>query len=162
MCVHMRTHLPEPLHNVAVRRAVLQPGVVPPVLHVHRAQTRHDQLQLTLVKGLEEVGRDELVEAFLQGVELLVDAHLEAPLHVEMHVLFLVLIGDRDVLAVGLEIVVGDAAEFVMFHAEGAVKHAFYVVLTVGTGGGEGERVRERNRVGEREQSGREKRGENL
>lgn len=40
-------------------------------------------LQLFLVKGLEQVLRNHLVEAFLQGQELGLDAVQEPPVHIQ-------------------------------------------------------------------------------
>ncbi len=51
--------------------------------------------------------RDDLVESLLEGHELLVDTHLEAPLDVEGNIFALILIGDGNVLSVWLEVMVG-------------------------------------------------------
>lgn len=77
--------------------------------------------------------RDQLVEALLESDELFLNAHFEAPLHVEMDVVLLVFIGDWDVLAVGFQVIGCDLAELVVLDAEGGVKHAFYVIFPVGT-----------------------------
>ena len=87
------------------------------------------------------------MESFLQRQELLVYAHLESPLDVEVDIVFFVFVSDWDVLTVGLEIIVCDSAKSVVFYAEGAVKHTIYVVFTVGGREGEGGRGREGGEV---------------
>ena len=138
----MHTYLPEPLYNITIQSAVFQLGIIHPVVHIHRPQPRNNQLQLSLVKQLQQVRWEQFVESFLQRQELLVYAHLESPLDVEVDIVFFVFVGDWDVLTVGLEIIVCDSAKSVVFYAEGAVKHTIYVVFTVGGregGGREGE-----------------------
>ena len=60
-------------HLLRLRGAVFKPGVCLPVLEVYGAQSTDDQLQLPLVKSLQQALRDQLVEAFLEGQELLLD-----------------------------------------------------------------------------------------
>ena len=98
-------YLPKPFGNVCVRGAVLQSRVALPILHIHRSQSGHYQLQLLLIELFEEVWRYELLETFLDGHELLLDSNSEPPLDVEVDVFLLVVIGDRDILTVGFEIV---------------------------------------------------------
>lgn len=40
-------------------------------------------LQFLLIKGLEKVFRDDLIEAFLQGQKLSLDAVKETPVHIQ-------------------------------------------------------------------------------
>lgn len=121
--------LPEPLDDVRVGRAVLQPGVLLPVADVDRPEAADHELELALVEGPQQLGRYELVEALLEGEKLLLDAAHEAVIDVEPHVLFLVLLGHRDVLAAGLELVVLEDAEAAVLDHEGRVQHAVYAVL---------------------------------
>ena len=53
--------------------AVFEPRVSFPVYQVDCAKSPDHELQLPLVEGLEQVLRDEVVEAFLEGQELLLD-----------------------------------------------------------------------------------------
>lgn len=53
-----------------------------------------DELQLSLVEGLQHALRDELVEPLLEGKELLLDAPAPAVVDVEADVLPLVLVGN--------------------------------------------------------------------
>ena len=91
------------------------------------------------------------MEASLQGQELLLNAHPKSPLDVEPgngteklpsnrgalatrdspHVLLLVFVGHRSVFAVGLQVVVGDLTESVVFHCKGGVYVAFNVVFPI-------------------------------
>ena len=71
------------------------------------------------------------MEAALKSHKLLVDAHTETPLYIQTHILFLVLVGDFDVLAVGLEFVMSDATKSIVIHCKGLVKHIIYVIVTV-------------------------------
>lgn len=62
----VRLHgLPEPLDDVGVGGAVLQPRVGLPVVDVDLTQATHYELQLFLVESLEQVLGDDLVEALL-------------------------------------------------------------------------------------------------
>ncbi len=69
------------------------------------------------------------MESLLEGHELLVDTHLEVPLDVEGNIFALVLIGDRNVLSVWLEVIVGDATKLIVLHTEGHVKHTINIIL---------------------------------
>lgn len=86
----------------------------------------------------------EFVESFLEGHELFLDANLEPPLDVEVDVLFLVLIRDRDVLATGSQVVVGDLSKSVVLYTERHVKYVSDVIIPVMRGG--------RGEKGEREE----------
>lgn len=92
------------------------------------------------------------MEACLQGHKLLLNAYSESPLDIEPsnggkkfpsnrgslsnkgtspHILLFVLIGHRDVFAIGLQIVVSNLPKSVMFHCKGSVYIAFNVVLPI-------------------------------
>ncbi len=47
------------------------------------------------------------------------------------HILLLVLVGDGDVLAIGLEIVVGDLPKSIVLHSKRGLDHTLNIVLTV-------------------------------
>ena len=51
-----------------------------PVVDINVCDTANEQLKLALVENVDQVGRDELVEALHKGVELLIDTLLNAPL----------------------------------------------------------------------------------
>jgi hypothetical protein len=53
--------------------------VLLPVIDINICDTANEQLKLALVEDVDQVGRDELVEALYESVELLVDTLLNAP-----------------------------------------------------------------------------------
>lgn len=53
--------------------------VLAPIVHVHVAHTADKQLELALVEDVDQLLRDELVEAAEEGLELLLDALDDAP-----------------------------------------------------------------------------------
>lgn len=72
---------------------------------------------------------DDLIEALLQSQELGLNASQETPVDVEPHVFFLGVLGDRDALAVGLELMLNDLSVGVVFYAEGVVQHTCDVIV---------------------------------
>jgi hypothetical protein len=53
--------------------------VLLPVVDVDICDTANEQLKLTLIEDVDQVGRDELVEALHKGIELLINTLLNAP-----------------------------------------------------------------------------------
>jgi len=53
--------------------------VLLPVIDINICDTANEQLKLALIEDVDQVGRDELVEALHESVELLVDTLLNAP-----------------------------------------------------------------------------------
>ena len=70
------------------------------------------------------------MEASLKSHKLFLYTNTKSPLDIQTHILFLVLIGDLDLLTVGLEIMVRDATEPVMVHGERLVKYTVDVIVT--------------------------------
>jgi hypothetical protein len=54
--------------------------VLLPVIDIDICDTADEQLKLTLVEDVDQVGGDELVEALHKGIELLINTLLNAPL----------------------------------------------------------------------------------
>lgn len=50
-----------------------------PVVNIDICDTTNEKLKLALIEDVDQVGRDELVEALHESVELLVDTLLNAP-----------------------------------------------------------------------------------
>lgn len=71
------------------------------------------------------------MEASLESHELLLYTYTKPPLNIKTDILLLVLICDFDLLAAGLEIVVGDSTKFVMIHRKGLVEHTINIIFTV-------------------------------
>lgn len=74
------TYLPEVLNHGILFVVASVIGVLHPVVNVDFRDTTNEQFKLPLVKDVDEIGRDELVEALDEGVELLLDTLLNAPL----------------------------------------------------------------------------------
>ena len=75
----MVTHLPEVLYHRITFSVAAVVGVLLPVIDIDICNTANEQLKLALIEDVDQVGRDELVEALHECVELLVDALLNAP-----------------------------------------------------------------------------------
>ena len=78
--------------------------VRPPVVAVDFGHASDDELELTRVEDVDQVARDDLVEASEEGLDLSLDALDDAPLDAELDVLTLVGVGDGDVGAARLEL----------------------------------------------------------
>ncbi|TNN47973.1 hypothetical protein EYF80_041835 [Liparis tanakae] len=121
---------PEPLDDVAVQGAVLQAGVGLPVSDVDLSQAAHDELELFFIEGFEQVLRDDLVEAFLQRQKLSLDAVQETPAHIQpAGGMREDVLGDRDTLAVGLELVLDDFSVGIVLDTERVVQDAGDVIV---------------------------------
>jgi hypothetical protein len=73
------THLPEVLYHGIAFGVTAVVGVLLPVVDVDICDTANEQLKLTLIEDVDQVGRDELVEALHKGIELLINTLLNAP-----------------------------------------------------------------------------------
>lgn len=73
------THLPEVLYHRITFSVAAVVGVLLPVIDIDICDTSNEQLKFALIEDVDQVGRDELVEALHECVELLVDALLNAP-----------------------------------------------------------------------------------
>ena len=140
--------LPEPLHDLVVDLVptvvreldpVIAAGTIvsddPPRrvkgdLHIDLGHTADEQLQLALVKYIDQVLRNELAEARHERVKLLLDAPGDAVLDDEVHVFLLVLLRDGDVRAAGLELDSDHLSEAVLGRGERLVNDIRDVVLT--------------------------------
>jgi hypothetical protein len=74
------TYLPEVLYHRITFSVAAVIGVLLPVVDINICDTANEQLELALVEDVDQVGRDELVEALHKGVELFIDTLLNAPL----------------------------------------------------------------------------------
>eukprot|EP00053_Salpingoeca_punica_P014969 m.136846 g.136846 ORF g.136846 m.136846 type:complete len:650 (+) comp16591_c0_seq3:562-2511(+) len=86
----------------AVARAVL--GVGLQVVHVHVRQAGDDHLQLLLVEDGNLLLRNQLVEAVLEGLDLLLDHLCQLGVRHQVHILLLRLVGHVDIPPVRLEV----------------------------------------------------------
>ena len=73
------TYLPEVLYHRITFSVAAVIGVLLPVVDINICDTANEQLELALVEDVDQVGRDELVEALHKGIELLIDTLLDAP-----------------------------------------------------------------------------------
>jgi hypothetical protein len=73
-------HLPEVLDHLVALLVAAIVGMLLPVFHVDVGDTADEELEFALVKDVDELGGDELVEAGDEGVELLFDSGLDLPL----------------------------------------------------------------------------------
>ena len=73
------TYLPEVLYHGIAFGVTAVVGVLLPVVDIDICDTANEQLKLTLIEDVDQVGRDELVEALHKGIELLIDTLLNAP-----------------------------------------------------------------------------------
>ena len=71
---------PEVLDDLIVLGVAAVVGVLLPVVHVDICDTADQQLELALVEHIDQIRRDQLVEAGDEGGELLLDSLLDAPL----------------------------------------------------------------------------------
>jgi hypothetical protein len=72
-------YLPEILyHGIALSVAAVV-CVLLPVVNIDVCYSTNEQLELTLIEDVDQVSRDELVEALHKGVELLIHTFLDAP-----------------------------------------------------------------------------------
>jgi hypothetical protein len=72
--------LPEVLDDFVVFSVATVIRVFLPVVHVDVGDTADEELEFALVEHVDEIGRDELVEAGNESLELLFDALLDPPL----------------------------------------------------------------------------------
>lgn len=73
-------YLPEVLHDRVALGVATIVGVLLPVVDINVCYATDEQLELTLVEDVDEISGDELVEALHEGVELLINTLLDAPL----------------------------------------------------------------------------------
>jgi len=75
----VETDLPEILDDGILLVVTTIIGVLDPIININLADTTNEQLELSLIEDIDEIGRDELVEALNKSLELLVDTLLNAP-----------------------------------------------------------------------------------
>lgn len=73
------TYSPKVLNDLVLLSVAPVIGVLLPILDVDVRDTAYEQLQLTLVEDVDQVGWNQLVEAGDEGVELLFDTFLDTP-----------------------------------------------------------------------------------
>lgn len=123
------TYLPEVLNDNIVLRISAVVGVFLPVVNIDICDTSDEQLQFTLIKHVDQVRRDHLVEPCNECIELLFHPLLDTPFRDEFHVLFLVLVVDLDVATAFLEIDCDLFAKSLVFNGECAVDDICNVVF---------------------------------
>jgi len=75
----VETDLPEVLNDGILLIVTTVIGVLDPVIDINLTDTTNEQLKLSLIKDVDEISRDKLVEALNESLELLVDTLLDAP-----------------------------------------------------------------------------------
>lgn len=75
----VETDLPEILDDGILLVVTTVIGVLDPIIDINLTDTTDEQLKLSLIKDVDEISRDELVEALNKSLELLVDTLLNAP-----------------------------------------------------------------------------------
>jgi hypothetical protein len=73
-------YLPEVLYNRIALGVATVVGVLLPVVDIDVCYATDEQLELTLVEDVDEIGGNELVEALNKGVKLFINTLLNAPL----------------------------------------------------------------------------------
>ena len=68
------------LDNVVLLGVAPIIGVLLPIIDIDIGNAANEKLKLALIKDVDEIWRDELVEPGDEGLELLFDALLNAPL----------------------------------------------------------------------------------
>ncbi|KAI6752641.1 hypothetical protein HG530_013393 [Fusarium avenaceum] len=95
-----------------------------PVVHVNLGNTSDEELKLTLIKDVDKILRDELLETLLESLELLSDTLLNTPLDHEIDIFLLILVGNINVSAVRNEILGCHDAEPFIFGRESLLQNA--------------------------------------
>lgn len=109
---------PEPLNLWRTRRVVVILGVVLPIVHIDLRHTRDEEFEFLFGKDRDEVGRDNVIEAGQEGIELLLNGCEELVFRHEANVFVLVVLGDGYVAAVRDEVNGAIGAEFIDFDGE--------------------------------------------
>ena len=78
--VGSNTYIPEVNNDIIILSVTPVIGVLLPVIDIDISNTTDQQLKLPLVKDVDKLSRDELVEASDKGIELLLDTFLNTPL----------------------------------------------------------------------------------
>jgi hypothetical protein len=139
--------LPEPDDDLVRLGVGAVVGVAGPIVDVDLADAADEELELALVKDVDELLRDELVEARHERLELVLDPLLDAPLRDEpapvldptierpasdaLDIFLLVVFRDRALLAARPEVGRDNLAKLVVLHAERVLDDVRDVVLPV-------------------------------
>ena len=121
--------LPEELDNLVRLRVTTVIRVLLPIIDINLGNTTNQQLKLAFVEHVDQVLRDELVEALLERLELLLNTLFDPPLDHQIDIFLLVLVRNRNVPTIGDKILLGDHAESLVFSREGRVKDIRNVVV---------------------------------
>ena len=71
---------PEVLHHFVAFLVTAVVGVLLPVINIDIGDTPNQEFELPLVEDIDQLGRNELVEAGYESIELFFDAGLDLPL----------------------------------------------------------------------------------
>lgn len=121
--------LPEELDNLIRLSISSVVGVLLPILNINFGNTADQQLQLSLVKDVDKLGRDQLVETCDEGLELLINTLLDSPLDHEVDVFLLVLVGNLDITSAWLEVLHISHSESLIFGGEGLLQNTLDRVI---------------------------------
>ncbi|KAI3481094.1 hypothetical protein L1887_56668 [Cichorium endivia] len=125
-CAHA---LPEPLHHLVLLGEATVVGELLPIVHIDLRHAADEQLELALVKHVDQILRNQLGEAADERLELLLDALADAPLGHELDVLLLVLVRHLDLLSALLELDGDHLAKLVLDRGEGLFDDALDAVV---------------------------------
>jgi hypothetical protein len=78
-CIPRANTLPKVLDNFIVFGVTTVISVLFPVIHVDISDTADEEFELAFIKNVDEIWRDEFVEAGYESVKLFVDALLNPP-----------------------------------------------------------------------------------
>jgi len=104
-------------------------GMLLPVLDINVCNTPNQQFKLALVKHVDQIRRNEFMEASNEVLELLFDTFLNTPFRDEFDVFPLVLIRDFNLLTTWLQINCHRLAETFIFSREGQVQDTVNVII---------------------------------
>lgn len=124
-------NLPEVLDHFVLFLVTAVIGVLLPVVDIDVGDTTNEQLEFSLVKDVDEVGRDQFIEPDHKSVELLLNSLHNLPLRHQLNVLRLVLIGDGDVPTTRDQINSGSLAELLIIDGKGEFDDPFNVIIPV-------------------------------
>lgn len=121
--------LPEELDHLIGLGVSSIVSVLLPILDIDFCDTTNQQLQLSLVKDINEFGGNELVESSDESLELIVDTLPDSPVDHEFDVLLFVFVCDLDVSSTRFEVLHLCLSKSLIFRGEGLFQHTLNRVV---------------------------------
>ena len=78
--MNCRTYSPEVLDNLVLLGVSAIIGMFLPVFDINIGNTANKKFKFALIKDVDEIGRNELIEPSYKGIELLLNPFLNSPL----------------------------------------------------------------------------------